>query len=266
MYHFFVSSHQITENLITIDGPDVNHIRNVLRLKPGDVILISDESGTDYRCALLQLQPEQVTASVLEKSRENHELSARIYLFQGLPKSDKMEWIIQKAVELGVHQIIPVAMKNCVVKLDTKKADAKVRRWNAISESAAKQSKRSIIPTVAPVHSFSDAVAAYSFFDKNLMAYENARGMAATKEQMTSVAPGMEIGVWIGPEGGFDPAEVETAAQHGILPISLGARILRTETAGLAALSLLMYHLEIQNCPSDSASHTQSEVRKGGRS
>ena len=245
MYHFFVSSHQIMENNVTIEGTDVNHIRNVLRLKPGEIILISDETQTDYRCELSEITSDSVTASILSKEQNNHELPARIYLFQGLPKSDKMEWIIQKAVELGVYQIIPVSMKNCVVKLDSKKADSKLRRWNAIAESAAKQSKRSMVPQITPVQTFSGAVSSYSFLSKNLMAYENARGMAATKEQMESIKPGMQIGIWIGPEGGFDPKEVELAIQHTILPISLGKRILRTETAGITALSLLMYHLEI---------------------
>ena len=244
MYHFFISSGQISGNQIAIYGPDVNHIRNVLRLKPGETVLISDEAGTDYRCELSDVRSDGVTAVILEKKEENHELSARIYLFQGLPKSDKMEWIIQKAVELGVYQIVPVAMKNCVVKLDQKKADAKIRRWNAISESAAKQSKRSIVPKVAPLTSFSEAIASYGFLSKHLMAYENTRGMAATKEQLETVTSGMEIGIWIGPEGGFDPREVEEAAEHGMVPISLGKRILRTETAGITALSLLMYHLE----------------------
>ncbi len=164
MYHFFISSGQISGNQIAIYGPDVNHIRNVLRLKPGETVLISDEAGTDYRCELSDVRSDGVTAVILEKKEENHELSARIYLFQGLPKSDKMEWIIQKAVELGVYQIVPVAMKNCVVKLDQKKADAKIRRWNAISESAAKQSKRSIVPKVAPLTSFSEPLLPTGFF------------------------------------------------------------------------------------------------------
>lgn len=244
MYHFFVTTQQIIDNQITITGSDVNHIRNVLRLKPGEIILISDERQMDYRCKISRLETEFVIAAIQEKEENNHELPARIYLFQGLPKSDKMEWIIQKAVELGVYQIIPISMKNCVVKLDAKKAETKLRRWNAISESAAKQSKRSMVPQISPILSFSEAISSYAFLSKKLMAYENARGMAATKEHLESIKPGMDIGIFIGPEGGFDQTEVDIAMKHHLCPISLGKRILRTETAGLTALSLLMYQLE----------------------
>ena len=139
MYHFFVEPHQIGAEEIRIEGADVNHIRNVLRMKPGEEILISRREGGDYFCRVEELEPEYVSAKILEEW-ENKELPARIHLFQGLPKGDKMELIIQKAVELGAYRVVPVSMKRSVVKLDAKKADAKRKRWNAVSESAAKQS------------------------------------------------------------------------------------------------------------------------------
>ena len=183
-------------------------------------------------------------ADILDEEAPDTELPSRIYLFQGLPKGDRMEYIIQKSVELGVYEIIPVAMKYCVVKLDAKKAGNKVKRWQAISESAAKQSKRSRIPEVHVVMNFKDAVEYAKLQDMILVPYENERGMEATREALKKVKPGQSISVFIGPEGGFDVEEVESAMAEGIHPITLGRRILRTETAGMTMLSILMFQLE----------------------
>lgn len=172
------------------------------------------------------------------------ELPAQLYLFQGLPKSDKMELIIQKAVELGVYQVIPVATSRAVVKLDKKKEESKGKRWKAIAESAAKQSGRMMIPQVTSVMSFKEAIAYAAAFDMNLIPYELAKGMAETKRILAKVKSGMKVGIFIGPEGGFDTREVEQAMAADVHPITLGRRILRTETAGMAALSILMFHLE----------------------
>ena len=173
-----------------------------------------------------------------------YELSSKIYLFQGLPKSDKMEWIIQKAVELGVHQVIPVATKRAVVRLEGKKEVNKQRRWQAISESAAKQSKRMLIPNVHQVLSFKEALKYAESMDIRLIPYELAKGMQETKEILAAIEQGQSIGIFIGPEGGFEEKEVEAAISEGAKPITLGKRILRTETAGLAILSVLMFQLE----------------------
>lgn len=154
-----------------------------------------------------------------------------------------MELIIQKAVELGVYEIIPVAMKNCVVKLDEKKAEHKKKRWQGIAESAAKQSKRSLIPKVASPMSYKEAIDYASAMDVRLVPYENKRGMKATKEVVSQIEPGKSIAVFIGPEGGFAPEEIALVQEEMHL-ISLGRRILRTETAGMAALSILVYELE----------------------
>ena len=158
MYQFFVDDAQIGKEFITITGSDVNHIRNVLRMKPGEKIRVSNQKGQDYLCSISELSDDFVQADILDSEAANTELSAKIYLFQALPKGDRMETVIQKAVELGVHEIIPVSMKYCVVKLDAKKAENKRKRWQAIAESAAKQSKRSLIPVVREVMNFDEAV------------------------------------------------------------------------------------------------------------
>ena len=187
---------------------------------------------------------KQISAKILEEW-ENKELPARIHLFQGLPKGDKMELIIQKAVELGAYRVVPVSMKRSVVKLDAKKADAKRKRWNAVSESAAKQSKRSLIPEVAPLMTYKEAVKEVAGYDMVLLPYESADGIRKTRELLASVKPGTDIAVFIGPEGGFEDEEVELARENGAEIVTLGKRILRTETAGLCMLSALMLQLEV---------------------
>ena len=244
MYHFFVEARQKDGETIRITGTDVNHIGNVLRMHPGEQILISDEDRTDYLCEIAQIGRDEVLAMILETRSENHELPSKIVLFQGLPKADKMELIIQKAVELGAYGIIPVAMKRSVMKLDSKKAESKVKRWNAISESAAKQSKRSIIPAVHDVMTFAQAAEYAKTLDMVLLQYECADGMQATKDKLSSIKPGSSIGIFIGPEGGFDGSELTVAHDAGFDVITLGRRILRTETAGMMLLSVLMYQLE----------------------
>lgn len=244
MYQFFVEDAQISNGIVTIENEDVNHIKNVLRLKCGEKVRISSNSGENYFGEIDTLADRMVLVRILEEHAANTELPNKIYLFQGLPKSDKLEFIIQKAVELGACEIIPVAMKNCVVKLDEKKASAKQTRWQEIAKSAAKQSKRSIIPTVRKPLSYREALEAAAALDVRLVPYENERGMAATKEAVEAVRPGQSIGIFIGPEGGFAEDEIALAKERGMQLVSLGRRILRTETAGLAMLSILMYYIE----------------------
>lgn len=244
MNHFFVSPSQVEGGQIIIEGGDVNHIRNVLRMKTGEFMEVSDGSGTRYLCKLKETQPDRVLLEVADIWADDVELDSRIYLFQGLPKSDKMELIIQKAVELGAFEIIPVATKRAVVKLDEKKADKKTARWNAIAEGAAKQSGRSIVPQVKSVMSFRDALEYAKELDVRLIPYEKAKGMTATEQAMERVVPGKSVAVFIGPEGGFEESEIEQAIECGVTAVSLGRRILRTETAGFTVLSILMYHLE----------------------
>lgn len=243
MYQFFVEDEQVQQDRICIVGSDVNHIGHVLRMKTGEKIRISDQSGRSYFCRILEITEEEVWAQIEDTDEMGTEFSHKVYLFQGLPKSDKMELIIQKTVELGVYTVIPVAMKNCVVKLDDKKAKSKVMRWQAIAESAAKQSKRSLIPEVKMPMSYKEAVAYAKGLDVKLVPYENEHGMAGTKAAMEQIKKGESIAVFIGPEGGFAPEEI-ALVQDEMQLISLGKRILRTETAGIAALAILGYQLE----------------------
>lgn len=244
MYHFFVNQDQIQGDLVTVTGPDVNHIKNVLRMKCGEQILISNRVDKDYLCRILEIKTEAVTAAVLSVDEEGTELPARLYLFQGLPKGDKMELIIQKAVELGVYRIIPVETKRTVVKLDAKKEENRVRRWNTIAESAAKQSKRVIIPEVTGVMTLKEAFQHAGGLDFNLIPYEHAEGIEETRKAFKEVKAGMSAGLFIGPEGGFDDSEIRKAMEYKIRPVTLGRRILRTETAGFTILAALMLQLE----------------------
>ena len=245
MYQFFVEPSQIQGNRVVITGQDVNHIKNVLRMKPGEEIAVSN--GVDqkeYRCGILELTDAQVLCELRFIKEDGLELPSRIHLFQGLPKADKMELIIQKAVELGAYEVIPVACKRCVMKLDEKKQKTKLARWQGIAEAAAKQSKRRVIPVVREVMTFGEAVQYARDMDVTCIPYELAEGMEQTKRLIESVKPEQDIAVFIGPEGGFEEAEIQKAMAAGIVPITLGKRILRTETAGFTVLSWLMYHLE----------------------
>lgn len=246
MQRFFVEPHQIDEaaHQIHIIGTDVNHISNVLRMKQGEEVWISDGGQKEYRCTIEAFSADEVLLHIIYAQEPDYELPSRIYLFQGLPKADKMELIIQKAVELGAYEIIPVETKRCVVKLDGKKAAKKVERWQQIAESAAKQSKRMLIPNVHQVLSFKEALKYAESMDIRLIPYELAKGMQETKEILAAIEQGQSIGIFIGPEGGFEEKEVEAAISEGAKPITLGKRILRTETAGLAILSVLMFQLE----------------------
>ena len=246
MQRFFVEPHQIDEEAhqIHITGSDVNHISNVLRMKTGEELWISDGSKYEYRCTIESFEPDEVILHIVYSQEPEYELPCRIYLFQGLPKADKMELIIQKAVELGAYEIIPVETKRCVVKLDGRKSAKKTARWQQISESAAKQSKRMLIPNVHEVLTFREALKYAESMDVRLVPYELARGMQETKEILAGIEPGQSVGIFIGPEGGFEEKEIEAAIEGGAKPITLGRRILRTETAGLAILSVLMFQLE----------------------
>lgn len=243
MQMFFVKPSQIAHGRVTITGPDVNHIRNVLRMKPGETVRISDEKEFCGQCRIETLFCDRIELTVETEGRST-ELPAELILYQGLPKGDKMEWIIQKNTELGIGRIVPVAMKRSVVKLDAKKAAAKTARWQTIAESAGKQSGRTKLPQVSPVKSFPEALAEAAGLDLLLLPYESAEGMEDTRRLLSQAAPGMRIGILIGPEGGFEPSEIEEAVSAGWRVISLGPRILRTETAGMAVAAALMLQLE----------------------
>ena len=244
MPRFFVSPAQVGDGLIEITGGDVNHIKNVLRMNCGDEISVSDGCGKDYFGTIQQLDRERVVVHI-ENSWDSYvELDTKLYLFQGLPKGDKMELIIQKAVELGVYQVIPVVTGRTIVRLDAKKETKKTARWQQIAESAAKQSGRALIPQIHTPVSFKEALALAKALEAGLIPYEKAKGMEAARSLIGQMRGKRSIGIFIGPEGGFEEGEIELATEAGIQPMTLGRRMRRTETAGLAILSVLMFELD----------------------
>ena len=248
MLHLFADPSDVQDELLTITGPEVNHIRNVMRLKPGEEISVSiGGAGKEYRYGIESYTEDSVLCRLRFVKDKEVELPVKVLLFQGLPKADKMDLIVQKAVELGAAEIIPVSMERCVVKLDAGKAAKKTARWQTIAESAASQSRRSIIPRVLAPMSMREAVEyAKEQTEVRVIPYELQEDDGSVKQYLESLKEGQSVSIFIGPEGGFTPAEVELAKEAGIRPISLGRRILRTETAGLAILSWLIYILEIQ--------------------
>lgn len=244
MFNFFVEDNSRSGNCYYIEGADFNHIKNVVRMHSGDRILVS-ENGMSHLCEIVSLEGETCVAEIVEENYQNTDLPVEIHLFQALPKGDKMEFIIQKTVELGVDKIHPVEMKRCVVKLDDKKKKSKVQRWQSISESAAKQSKRCKIPEIGEVISFRQAMAKAKEMNLFLVPYESERGMASTKDALSEIKSGMKIGIIIGPEGGFEDSEVEEAVAVGGKIVSLGSRILRTETAAMTAVGMCMLYVEM---------------------
>lgn len=245
MYRFYVDNSAIEQEVIHITGGDVNHIKNVLRMRLGEKLIICNGQGQEFHCIIAKVCDSEITVEIQEKKVSETELPAKLYLFQGLPKKDKMELIIQKAVELGAFEIIPVMMKRTVVKLEDKKKELKkLERWQLIAEGAAKQSMRGIIPKVCEVMTYQQAILKAKELDIALLPYECATGIEKTKELINVCKDKKRIGIIIGPEGGFEPEEVEMAKSAGIESVTLGKRILRTETAGLAILSNLMIALE----------------------
>lgn len=246
MQHFFVPPSQVGETEIIITGSDVNHMKNVLRMGKGEELTVSDGNNCQYLCRVKEYTDAGDTAvlAITDRQESDTELSSKLYLFQALPKQDKMELIVQKAVELGVFKVVPVAAKRCVVRLDEKKAKKKKERWQEIAKSAAKQSGRGYVPEVSDVLSWKDALEEAAELDVLLIPYELAEGISRTKEILSRIRPGQSVGIFIGPEGGFEKAEVAEAEAAGAETITLGRRILRTETAGITALSLLMFQLE----------------------
>lgn len=247
MLHIFVDPAQMKGDLLYVTGKDVNHIKNVMRLKQGDEISVrTGQDDREYRYGIEEFTDSEVVCRLRFVKEADVELPVKIYIFQGLPKADKMELIIQKAVELGAAEIIPVEMRRCVVKLDGSKKAKKTQRWQAIAESAAKQSRRAVVPMVREPMSMEEAVRfAEQNTDVRLLPYELQEADGSTRDVLDGIREGSAVSIFIGPEGGFDPAEVELARKAGIRPISLGKRILRTETAALVALSFLIYHFEI---------------------
>lgn len=245
MYRFYVSADQLAEKEVFISGGDVNHIKNVLRLEVGDWIVACDGNGTDYVSRIQSICSDEVVASIEKVQPTGTELPVRITLFQGMPKKDKLELIIQKAVELGACEIVPVMTKRTVVKLsEEKKINKRLERWQSIAYAAAKQCDRGIIPTVHKPVSYEEALAMADQLDYNVIPYELQTGMEEARKIMDQACKQRSLGIFIGPEGGFEPEEVERAMTRNIHPMTLGKRILRTETAGMALLSILMFQMQ----------------------
>ena len=243
MYNFFTNTEIVNGHYI-LDGDNYNHIKNVLRMKIGEQIIISDGVKNSLT-EIVEFTDQEVKAKVITENYINTELPVKITLFQGLPKVDKLEFIIQKAVELGVYEIFPVSMKRSVVKIEENKKQSKLARWQAISESAGKQCKRTIIPQIPDVVSLNKAIDICKDYDLIIVPYEDKNGMTTTLETLKLIKSDMKIALFIGPEGGFDQKEIDDLINCGAKIVSLGKRILRTETASLTALSMIMLYTEI---------------------
>lgn len=251
MPKFFVNEEQINNQEIKIQGTDVNHIKNVLREKIGsELIICNEKTGQDYLCEIKEIKEENIICNIKEKLLNNAESNIKVTIMQGLPKADKMELIIQKSVELGVNNIIPIEMKRCVVKLKDKDKIKKIERWQKISVVAAKQSGRNIIPEINQVENLKNICETFENYDIVLLAYENEKEntikneLKQLKEKNQNKNEDVKIAILIGPEGGITEEEVEIAKKKGAKIITLGKRILRTETVALNVLSIIMYELE----------------------
>ncbi len=244
MHRFFVPAENVGNGEIRVTGDDINHIKNVLRMTAGEKVVVSCGQGTDYYCIIEDIQETGVTLRIQEEKPAVTELPVRIVLFQALPKVDKMELVIQKAVELGASEVVPVRSRRCVVKLDAHREAKKLARWRAIAESAAKQSGRGILPQIHDSMDFGTALEYAQELDLILIPYELCDAIDESQHIVQRAVRQNSIGIFIGPEGGFERSEVEAAVRSGAQPVSLGKRILRTETAGLAVLSVLMFLIE----------------------
>lgn len=244
MQQIFVDQSVKIDDTFMVEGEDARHLLQVLRMRQGEQLRVSTHEGDNYLCQIESADKGQVTLRVLEEVAST-ELGKRIYLFQAIPKGDRMETVIEKAVELGVYEIIPVEMKYCVVKLDDKKKASRLKRYQSIAEAAAKQSKRSSIPKIHDFMTYAEAVAYARQCDERIVPYECAEGMEATKRVLAQMTDAASISIMIGPEGGFAEEEIE-AVREDMNVISLGSRILRTDTAAITTMSMVMLAIEMQ--------------------
>ena len=245
MPKFFVENSQIRENEITITGQDINHIRKVLRLKVDSQITVCNkDTGTNYHCSIKAIEKEKIICTILGQSDDTTEPSTYIHIFQGLPKADKLAWVIEKATEIGVKEMTPVEMQRTVVKLDDKTKEKKRQRWSTIAETASKQSGRDAILKVNNVRNFKNIVENLEEYDIVIVAYEKEQH-TTLKQGLHAVDKGARIAVVIGPEGGIAEEEIEMLQQkNNVSIVTLGKRILRTETAPLVIASNILYELE----------------------
>ena len=243
MPRFFVEPENVNNDIITLYGDDAKHVCRVLRSKEGDVLTVCDSRGNDYEAEIVKLAEDDIKLKIINQSYTKSEPKLKITLYQSLPKADKMETIIQKCVELGIFKIVPVNTQRCIVKLDKNKEKKKIDRWQKISESAAKQSGRGIIPEIGDVVDFSEALMDVVKLDAAIIPYEleQDRSLKIFLDEFK----GESLGIFIGPEGGFSSEEINSAVECSVIPLTLGKRILRTETAGMMVLSNSLFYLDM---------------------
>lgn len=246
MPKFFVNENQIENQKIFIKGEDVKHIKKVLRTKIGEKLEIcNNKTGRNYLCCVEEILEQEIKCNIEEKLKTQVESNIKVTIFQGLPKADKMEYIIQKSVELGVYDITPVEMKRCVVKLNEKDKEKKLIRWQKISEVAAKQCGRDLIPKINNIININKICEIIPKYDIVFVAYEDEKNITL-KSELKNIKneEELKIGLIIGPEGGLEKQDVDKLQENGAKVITLGKRILRTETVALNVLSIIMYELE----------------------
>lgn len=249
MPKFFVDNEQVNNGKVIISGDDFNHIKNVLRMKIGDSFNVCDSNSQNYMVKINNFEKEEIVCDIIETASNCAESNVKVHIYQGLPKADKMELIIQKSVELGTCKITPVEMKRCVVKLDGKDKLKKIDRWQKISEVAAKQSGRDLIPKICQVANVKEIINEFDKFDLVILCYENEKenylkNVLNNYKNKFDQKDEINIAVIIGPEGGIDSSEVDIIKNAGAEVVSLGSRILRTETVALSMLSIIMYEFE----------------------
>lgn len=244
MHRFMVAPEQIQDKRITLTGEDHKHLSQVLRLGPGDIIGVFDGSGMEYEARLIKVDKAEALAEILSSRLSDTEPRLRVTLLQGIPKGEKMDWIVQKAVELGVYQVIPVITQHTVVKLDQKERQKKAERWNRIAREAAKQCKRAFVPQVLTPVSLDEMLKLRDNYDAAVLLYENEQ-KKCLKELMICYTINKigDIALFVGPEGGFSSLEVYKCFQNGFAVAGLGKRILRSETAAISGLSIIMYEM-----------------------
>ena len=243
MDRFFTPKNNINieQNTCIIEGEDVKHISRVLRCKENDKLEVCDMDNNEYICEIREINKDNILLDIIEKVNIKRESSLKVKLYQGMPKGTKMELILQKLTEIGVDEIVLVQTKRSVTKIDNKKEDKKIERWERIIYEAAKQSKRGKIPTLRGVLSFNEALKDMENNDLNLCPYENERTISI-KEGLKNSSPNT-VGIFVGPEGGFEEDEIEKIQNIDGKVVSLGPRILRTETASVVASSIVLYEL-----------------------
>ncbi len=250
MPHFFVSSKDIKGNEVLITGNEAKHIITVLRKREGDKIDIFDGYGNEFRVRILEVDRAaglpRVKAEIITQKRKEAEPKLKISLFQSIPKGNRLDFIIQKSTEIGISEIVPITTERTIVRLDCKRIKQRALRWQKIAREAAKQSRRSTIPKVSPVLDFSQALKEFSArkTQMGIIAWEMEEKSHLREVLRSSVGGGISklpLAIFIGPEGGFTPEEVEEARRAGVVPVSLGSRILRTETAGLVVAIAAFY-------------------------